>query len=178
MEQRKLKPLKEKEARKIMIQLFKAVQYSHSRNVVHLDIKLDNIMIEPKSGHVTLIDFGLCDFITEQNSGFIKRRVGSKEYCAAELLTSQSESYDATKVDVWCLGVVLYTLISSKFPFNPKVSLFEKSSNELTNFYRKERNHFKKENHILLLSFNSKYQKKLRIFWKRCCVPIPLIESL
>ena len=43
-------------------------------------------MIDPVTGHVTLIDFGLCDFITKENQGKFNRKVGSEEYCPAELL--------------------------------------------------------------------------------------------
>ena len=120
MEQRQFKPFNEKEARQIFNQLITAVEYCHSQNVVHYDIKLDNTMIDPFTGHVTLIDFGLCDFITVENKDRFTRRVGSEEYCAPELFCVTGDALCGTKMDVWCCGVVLYTLLSATFPFDPK----------------------------------------------------------
>eukprot|EP01115_Flamella_aegyptia_P010007 TRINITY_DN43429_c0_g1_i1.p1 TRINITY_DN43429_c0_g1~~TRINITY_DN43429_c0_g1_i1.p1 ORF type:complete len:219 (+),score=68.19 TRINITY_DN43429_c0_g1_i1:127-783(+) len=114
--ERQMDPLKEKDAKKMFKQLVEAVHYCHARGVVHLDIKLDNIMFNPATGVAKLIDFGLCDFITESNNGYFTRNVGSEEYCPPELLAKKRSPYDGRKADVWCLGVVLYALLSTKFP--------------------------------------------------------------
>ncbi len=117
--ERQFKEFTEEEANGIARQLVDALLASHKAGVVHLDIKLDNIMINPR-GHTTkLIDFGLCDFITHENRGFFNRRVGSEEYCAPELF-SRDEYFSGEKLDVWCLGIVLYCLFTSQFPFDTK----------------------------------------------------------
>jgi len=107
----------ESEVRDIATQLVSALLHSHKSGIAHLDIKLDNIMINPKNQQVTVIDFGLCDFITEKNGGNFTRRVGSEQYCAPELLDANTTSFSGVKLDVWCLGVVLYCLLAAKFPF-------------------------------------------------------------
>jgi serine/threonine protein kinase len=76
-------------------------------------------MVNPTDLSVSLIDYGLCDFITEENQGKFHRRCGSEEYCAAEMISNYKE-FDGVKVDVWCLGVVLYALMSATFPFDSK----------------------------------------------------------
>jgi serine/threonine protein kinase len=119
-DKRSFKPFSEKEAKKLFKQLLDAIAYTHKQGVVHLDIKLDNIMIEHETQKITLIDYGLCDYITEENKGQFNRRVGSEEYCPAELLDRRDSSFSGAKVDVWCLGVVLYTLLNASFPFDPK----------------------------------------------------------
>ena len=117
LESRRYKPFTEVEAKYMFTQVCNALHYCHTQNVVHFDIKLDNIMVNPKNGHITLIDFGLCDFIGENGDNFTKH-VGSEDYCPPEFF--QPESFSGTKVDVWCLGVVLYALFTAKFPFDPE----------------------------------------------------------
>ena len=75
-------------------------------------------MIDPKTLDVKLIDFGLCDFVTPQNGGLFSKRVGSEEYCAPEIYDTLNTPFDGTKVDAWCLGVVLYALLCASFPFD------------------------------------------------------------
>jgi len=117
---RKFNPFTEKEAKHISTQLVYALLHSHNNGVVHLDVKLDNIMINPVNHSVKLIDFGLCDFITEKNGDNFNRRVGSEEYCAPEILSTGSQAFSGIKLDVWCLGVVLYCFLSAQFPFDTK----------------------------------------------------------
>ena len=118
MDRRNLKGLPEKAARHIMSQLFSTVKYCHDNEVVHLDIKLENIMIESITGYVQLIDFGLCDFITPERGDRFSRLNGSEDYLAAEMLENPEQPYSGTKVDVWCLGICLFGLMSGSFPFN------------------------------------------------------------
>ena len=123
MEERNFKPFMDHEARRIFKQLANAVQYCHSQKVVHFDIKLDNIMFDSKTFQTTLIDFGLCDFIKQENDKF-EKKVGSSVYCARELLDDDVPFFSGTKVDVWCLGVVLYALLCASFPFDLEVRYF------------------------------------------------------
>lgn len=77
-------------------------------------------MIDPITHQVTLIDFGLCDYITQENNGAFTRRVGSEEYCPVELLEKSENPFNGTKVDIFCMGVVLYAMMSATFPFDIK----------------------------------------------------------
>ena len=52
--------LLEKDSKKIFSQLASAIAYCHSKNVVHRDLKLDNVLIDEK-GNIKLIDFGFCE---------------------------------------------------------------------------------------------------------------------
>ena len=117
MESRNCEPFSEDEVHKMFIQMIKAIQHCHAQGVVHFDLKLDNIMIDNK-GQIKIIDFGLCDFITEASGDTFTKKVGSEEYSPPELLYQDTTSFSGTKVDIWCLGVVLYALLCGTFPFD------------------------------------------------------------
>jgi len=114
VQQRQFAPLDEEMARHAFIQLLEAVAYSHSVGVVHLDIKLENIILSSNSV-VKLIDFGLCD-IVKTASESIQCWVGSLDYACPEIYLRKP--YEASKADVFSLGVVLYILLSGELPFS------------------------------------------------------------
>lgn len=117
LDKRDYKPFSETEAHHIFDQILRALDYCHQRGVINLDVKLDNIIVDPVTLRATLIDFGLCDFITPENKGYFTRKAGSDEYAPIEILQKNRDAYEGSKVDIWCLGVVLYCMLSSTFPF-------------------------------------------------------------
>lgn len=80
-------------------------------------------MYNEASKKATLIDFGLADVMIDGVDSFTKR-VGSVEYAAPELVRSKTEPYSGRKVDVWTMGIVLFSLLTASFPFNEKVLYF------------------------------------------------------
>jgi len=112
IERRKFVPFSDIEGRKIFKQILKAIRYCHSKEVVHRDIKLENILMD-NNGKVTVIDFGLCDIVKRGVHSL--RFCGSIDYVAPEVLSKNS--YDGYLADVFSLGVVLYTLLFAEFPF-------------------------------------------------------------
>lgn len=85
-------------------------------NIAHRDIKLDNILIDEKTGIIKLTDFGFAQAIPK-NKGFLTQRLGSTRYVAPEIL--MKKPYDC-KVDIWSATVVIYVLLSGRMPFNGK----------------------------------------------------------
>ena len=107
---------KEKYLSKIISQLVDALIFCHKERVVHRDVKLQNVLIEPLSFHVKLIDFGLsavCE--TDEEMSELDRLCGSPFYVPPEVYNGH---YDGRKSDVWSLGVLLYALTANKFPFD------------------------------------------------------------
>ena len=107
------KRLTEIEVQCYMVQLIKALKYLHSHRVIHRDLKLGNLFLTDKM-ELKVGDFGLAtklDFEGEK-----KRTVcGTPNYIAPEILDGKSgHSYE---VDIWSLGVIIYTLIIGKPPF-------------------------------------------------------------
>lgn len=104
--------LEEEEARKFFKMIASAIDYCHKRNIIHRDIKHQNILLDD-SGQVKLIDFGLSNFIEE---GKLRSTFcGTPAYAAPEMILGKK--YTGPEVDVWSLGVVLYSMITGGFPF-------------------------------------------------------------
>jgi len=112
IEKRAFVPFKESDVRKIFKQILKAVRHSHEKEIVHRDLKLENILMD-SNFKVTVIDFGLCDLVKKGQSS--ERFCGSIDYVAPEVLCRRT--YDGYQADCFSLGVVLYTLLFAEFPF-------------------------------------------------------------
>src|SRR5947209_2177232 len=86
MESRNFKAMSEKNVKKLMRKLVKAVQYMHKRNVVHRDLKLENIIIGHQEKMLKIIDFGMSEkLLSEKQLSF--RWCGSTDYVCPEILT-------------------------------------------------------------------------------------------
>lgn len=116
-------PLPFDEALRIGIELTTALAYAHSKQILHRDLKPQNVMLQP-DGRVKLLDFGLAKVtvagsdlsIAETNApltreGFV---VGTLEYMSPEQMSART--LDA-RSDIFSLGLVLYELIGGCHPY-------------------------------------------------------------
>ncbi|KAJ3145874.1 hypothetical protein HDU86_000601 [Geranomyces michiganensis] len=99
--------------RRIFRELVSAVAYLHAQNIAHCDLKIENILVDSDAG-VKVTDFGLAQRF-EPDGPPLTTRCGSEEYAAPELI--QALPYDGRKIDVWALGIVLFTLLTNEMPF-------------------------------------------------------------
>uniref|UniRef100_A0A8C3A894 non-specific serine/threonine protein kinase n=1 Tax=Cyclopterus lumpus TaxID=8103 RepID=A0A8C3A894_CYCLU len=103
----------EKDARKKFKQIVAAVHFCHCRNIVHRDLKAENLLLDHNL-NIKIADFGFSNLFSRGQ--LLKTWCGSPPYAAPELF--EGKEYDGPKVDIWSLGVVLYVLVCGALPFD------------------------------------------------------------
>jgi serine/threonine protein kinase len=101
-----------KEIQHIFRQIVDAVAHLHRHNIVHRDIKDENVIVD-SIGHVQLIDFGSAAYLKPEQK--FDTFAGTLDYCAPEVL--RGNTYTGPPQDIWSLGILLYTLIYKENPF-------------------------------------------------------------
>ncbi|XP_047132858.1 ribosomal protein S6 kinase alpha-5 isoform X1 [Hydra vulgaris] len=112
----------ESEACSIMRKLVSVVSFMHNVGVVHRDLKPENILFADSSdpAELKLVDFG---FARIHGNNPLQTPCFTLTYAAPEILRNATSNQTATydnSVDIWSLGVILYTMLSGKVPFQPK----------------------------------------------------------
>lgn len=110
--------LHEDDARKKFYQLSSAIKYCHDLDIVHRDLKCENLLLD-KDFNIKLSDFGFSKRCLRDDSGRLtlsKTFCGSAAYAAPEVL--QGIPYQPKVYDIWSLGVVLYIMVCGSMPYD------------------------------------------------------------
>jgi serine/threonine protein kinase len=110
----------------IISQLVEAVEYLHQHNVIHRDIKLENLLYDNETNmHIVLSDFGFST-IRAPDDPLLQNFPGSPAYAAPELMLGIP--YTGYGSDIWAIGICLYVLVAGMYPFwsETKRIMFEK----------------------------------------------------
>ncbi|XP_078054741.1 testis-specific serine/threonine-protein kinase 6-like [Mustelus asterias] len=102
------------EAKCLFSQVTKAIKYLHERDIVHRDLKCENILLTEQM-QVKLADFGF----GRKSRGYPELSTtycGSAAYSPPEVLLGVP--YDPKKYDIWSMGVILYVIVTGYMPFN------------------------------------------------------------
>jgi serine/threonine protein kinase len=92
--------------------MFSAIEYIHSLNIIHRDIKAENFLYA-RDGSIKLIDFGLAIRL-KHDSEFAREVVGSAHYLAPEMLDRRYSK----PVDIWSAGVLVFLMLYGRYPFD------------------------------------------------------------
>ncbi|XP_076251839.1 death-associated protein kinase related-like isoform X1 [Rhynchophorus ferrugineus] len=106
--------LGEMEARKAMKQILEGVSYLHDRNIAHLDLKPQNLLlsVEDSCDDIKLCDFGISKVL--QPGVTVREILGTVDYVAPEVLSYEPISLST---DIWSIGVLAYVVLSGFSPF-------------------------------------------------------------
>ncbi|XP_036295517.1 testis-specific serine/threonine-protein kinase 1-like [Pipistrellus kuhlii] len=110
--------LHEDDARKKFHQLSSAIKYCHDLDIVHRDLKCENLLLD-KDYNIKLSDFGFSKRCLRDHSGRLtlsKTFCGSVAYAAPEVL--QGIPYQPKVCDIWSLGVILYIMVCGSMPYD------------------------------------------------------------
>lgn len=103
------------DARDIFVQVVGAVHYLHDRNIIHRDLKCENILLSADGRQAKIADFSFSKEMSsypELSTTFC----GTEAYMAPEMWLHYP--HDAKKLDMWSLGVVLFAMVTGYLPFH------------------------------------------------------------
>eukprot|EP00124_Ichthyophonus_hoferi_P002027 Ihof_evm11s124 gene=Ihof_evmTU11s124 len=107
------KQVKEREARKFFRQIVSAIDYCHASSIIHRDLKPENLLLD-ENKNIKIIDFGFSN--TYKPNSLLDTFCGSPFYAAPEMVGGRK--YLGPEVDMWSIGVILYTLLCGCLPFD------------------------------------------------------------
>merc|ERR1711971_875028 len=115
----------------LVTQILVALKHLHSKNIVHCDLKPENVLLSSDSDfpQVKLCDFGYARIIGKKS--FRKSIVGTPAYLAPEVLYSnvlKKRGFNRS-LDMWSTGVIIYVALSGQFPFNEDVDIEDQIKN-------------------------------------------------
>ncbi|XP_059472379.1 kalirin isoform X2 [Neocloeon triangulifer] len=112
--------------RHYMLQTMSALVYLHTQRVAHLDIKPENILVEPNNagmGRLRIVDLGDAQCVGDESEFFSNGHAGAElqpssvEFCSPEVVQRGRTGGGGCASDMWSVGAVLYAFLSGVSPF-------------------------------------------------------------
>ena len=128
--------LEENEAKKLFTQICLAIFHLHENNIVHLDIKPDNLLIS-KSEEGKIETIKVCDFgFAQKMDSKITETFGTEKYLPPECIDQNfrfNSQISLDKIDVWALGVTLFCILTGYYPYCRKNGIYKKNNLDVIN---------------------------------------------
>ncbi|KAI7869135.1 kinase-like domain-containing protein [Spinellus fusiger] len=123
-------PYSEEEARRYFREMILGIEYLHNNDIVHRDIKPDNLLLS-SGGMLKIADFGVSEMFIKGND-MLKKSAGSPAFMAPELCAAHHGEVSGKAADVWSMGITLYCLVYGQTPFTTShlVDLLEQIQND------------------------------------------------
>jgi len=154
---KKRRKLSEKISKFLFRQIIEGIQHIHSKNIVHRDIKLENILID-LNNRIKICDFGIGIMLDSEND-LIHEQCGTPMYMAPEIiLNSKKDGYKGFPVDIWSAGIALYIMLSGMLPFSYRKS--DSDNKEMNNSLSLSKHH--NNNYELQYSIINKNPRKIK----------------
>ena len=116
---KKRRKLNEKISKFLFKQIILGIKHIHSQNIVHRDVKLENILID-LNNTIKICDFGIGRILSSPDE-LLHDQCGTPIYMAPEILScSKEKGYKGFPVDIWSAGIALYIMLSGTLPFSIK----------------------------------------------------------
>ena len=116
---KKRRKLNEKISKFLFKQIILGIKHIHSQNIVHRDVKLENILID-LNNTIKICDFGIGRILSSPDE-LLHDQCGTPMYMAPEILScSKEKGYKGFPVDIWSAGIALYIMLSGTLPFSIK----------------------------------------------------------
>ena len=103
----------EEQTKIIIKQLLEGLNYIHSQNILHRDIKMDNLLLNEDTFELKICDFGISRPVISNKK--MTEQSGTPAFMAPELI--KGKGYEGYGSDLWALGVVVFTLVNGYLPF-------------------------------------------------------------
>ena len=146
--------IRDNDIRKILNQLLEGIKFMRKKNIIHRDLKLNNILLDiidinTYNYNIKIADFGSA----KEGSYFTSNKVGTPLYQPPELLNAKIEKFNE-KVDVWSFGIIVFLFEQKHFPFKNKDEIKHK---DLDNYFKMKNNFF---GQIIFLALNKDYNER------------------
>lgn len=122
-----VKPIDESIARSYLIQIMLGIEYLHYHDIVHRDIKPDNILLQDNRKTCKIVDFGVSEFFVKPGDDTMQKSTGSPAFMSPELCKAGHGDFHGKDSDLWSLGVTFYCMVVGRLPFdkNQFLELYE-----------------------------------------------------
>ncbi|PWN44449.1 kinase-like protein [Ceraceosorus guamensis] len=119
-----VEPLSEGMARDYFQQIILGIEYLHCNEIVHRDIKPDNILLTDNKRTCKIVDFGVSEMFFRPGDDTLRKSAGSPAFMSPELCTAGHGDFHGRADDIWSTGVTLYCMVVGRLPFD-KSQFFE-----------------------------------------------------